>query len=468
MFNCLNSQDSTGLTEVLKTAVKQLSEDMDMRQKCHEMANRFMTHRQVGESEAIYKLLANMKMTYSSIATIYVPTEPKSQRRHFLQRQDPDSGLGFEVEDKKGRFLEKPDLISKYERRKLLPSREEEEETLVLDNGDAETLENMSFCQFVKMYEGKGWQDMRKTNEEGETEEPDDDEEKPEEGELAQEDDFNYLIVGNSKVKRRKLPHLLTLEDVMPGEPRILHKRTFPRAMRFFKKKFDRNPHLFYFTELVLYHPFRDENELFPDDPEKCEELYKKHKDEIKYVKAQLMPFLESVEEAQLMYEEMRANEKRDIEEQMGADLDPEMEQEIADIDDLDDEDHPDYIHLDTDQVEDNTVGEVRPRRVFKTVALPSKDAQVTDLIMYFGRFVNVFLSGRGSKAAGHKAKGGAVHGCQLCKEGRHLPLGLPQPAPVQALSTPGHGSWWRRKWQVETHQLHLQHHDGHLQEGRR
>ena len=135
--------------------------------------------------------------------------------------------------------MEKPDLISKYERRKLLPSREEEEETLVLDNGDAETLENMSFCQFVKMYEGKGWQDMRKTNEEGETEEPDDDEEKPEEGELAQEDDFNYLIVGNSKVKRRKLPHLLTLEDVMPGEPRILHKRTFPRAMRFFKKKFE-------------------------------------------------------------------------------------------------------------------------------------------------------------------------------------------------------------------------------------
>ena len=65
---------------MLKTAVKQLGEDMDMRQKCHEMANRFMTHRQVGESEAIYKLLANMKMTYSSIATIYVPTEPKSQR----------------------------------------------------------------------------------------------------------------------------------------------------------------------------------------------------------------------------------------------------------------------------------------------------------------------------------------------------------------------------------------------------
>ena len=169
----------------------------------------------------------------------------------------------------------------------------------------------------------------------------------------------------------------------MPGEPRILHKRTFPRAMRFFKKKYERNPHLFYFTELMLYHPFRDENELFPEDPAKCEELYMRHKDEIKYVKAQVMPFLESVEEAQLIYEEMKANEKQEIEEKMGADLDPEMEQEIADLDDLDDEEHPDYYHIDPDQLDDNPVGEVGPRRVFKKIALPDKDVQVTDQILH-------------------------------------------------------------------------------------
>ena len=335
---------------------------------------------QVGESEAIYKLLAHMKLTYSSIATIFVPTEPKGQRRQFLQRQDPESGQGFEIEDKKGRFLEKPDLVSKYERRQLLPRREDEEETPQAKE-EEEALEQMSFCQFVKMYEGKGWQEMRKTNEEGETEEPDDDddEEKPEEGELAAEDGYHYLIVGNSEARRRRLPQLLTLKDVMPGEPRILHKRTFPRAMRFFKKKYDKNPHLFYFTELILYHPFRDENELFPDDPEKCEELYMRHEDEIKYVKAQLMPFLESVEEAQLIYEEMKADERREKEEAMGADLDPEMEQEIADLDDLDEEEHPDYYHLDPGQLDDNPAGEAGPSMVFKAIALPSRDAQVTD-----------------------------------------------------------------------------------------
>ena len=87
------------MTEVLKTAMKQLSEDKDMKAKCNEMANTFMTHRQVGEAEAIYKLLASMPMSYSSISAIYVPTEPKGHsvntayrhtayRRYFFFQND--------------------------------------------------------------------------------------------------------------------------------------------------------------------------------------------------------------------------------------------------------------------------------------------------------------------------------------------------------------------------------------------
>ena len=358
---------------MLKTAVKQLSEDLDMREKCNKMADQFMTHRQVGEAEACYKLFANMNLVYSSIATIFVPTEPKGQRRQFLQRQDPESGQGFKVEDKEGLFLEKPDLISKYERRKLVTGEEEELEP---DREEAENLDQMCLCQYVKMYEGKGWQQMRRTNEEGEVEAPQE-EDIPEEGELAEEDDFNFLITGDPDERRRPIPQILTLENPLPGEPKILHKRTFPRALRFFKKKFDMNPHRYYLTELMLYHPFRDENELFPDDPTKCEELYLKNMDQIKMVKAQVMPFLESVEEAQLIYEEMKAQEEQDVQERMGADLDPENEQEIADLDDEDDEEHPDYYHIDPDQVEVDPTDDVRSRPVFKAIALPNKQAQV-------------------------------------------------------------------------------------------
>ena len=129
------------MTEVLKTAMKQLSEKDDMKERCHQMANTFMTHRQCGESEAIYKLLASMPMSYSSVATVFVPTQPKGMRRQFLQRQDPDSGTGFAIEGREGKWTEKPDLISKYERRKVLPPRGQEDKK---DKGgqDAETSKN--------------------------------------------------------------------------------------------------------------------------------------------------------------------------------------------------------------------------------------------------------------------------------------------------------------------------------------
>ena len=504
------TKDSTGLTEVLKQAMKQLSEEKDMRERCNEMANVFLTHRQVGECEAIYKLFANMNMTYSSVATIFVPTEPKGHRRQFLQRQDPESGLGFKVEGREGQFLEKPDLISKYERRKLLSKKGEEGEEEMLERSeDAETLEQLTFCQWVKMYEGKGWQQRK--NEEGEAEHSDD-EDRPEEGQLDVEDDLNYLISGrfneeqnsrfdeeqnsrfdeeqnstfdeeqnsrfneeqnstfderkNSKKKarKRKLPQLLTLQDPMPGEPRILHKRTFPRALRFFKKKHEKNPHLFYFTKLMLFHPFRDENELFPEDPQKCEELYLKHKQEIIFVEAQLLPFMESVEEAQVIYDQMRANDEQNIEDKMGADLDPEMEQEIADGDDLDDEEHPDYYHIDPDQVEANPEDNAGPRRVFKTIVLPDKDLQVILINLY--NLFNVSCSGATSKKAGQKAEGGAWPSPPLCQKNRDPPHLFPAPIPPHAHSTLGNSSWGCRVWQVLPYFLHLCHDDCGIAKG--
>ena len=428
MYNVHFPQDSTGLTEVLKTAMKQLSEKDDMRERCHQMANTFMTHRQCGEAEAIYKLLASMPLSYSSVATVFVPTQPKGMRRQFLQRQDPDSGTGFSIEGREGKWTEKPDLISKYERRKVLPSRGQEDKkdkggqdaessnniknpekdkggqdaetarnnkNLEKDKGgqDDETarnnknledseaakiVEQMCFAQFIRMYESRTWQQKRKTNDEGEAEQSDSDgEERLDEGQLAIEDDFNYLITGEEENSRRKIPHLLTLKSPLPGEPTIFQKRTFPRALRFFKNKADKAPHMFFFSQLILYHPFRDENELFPEDPEKCEELYNTHKKEILMRKARIMPYLESVEEAQAMYEERKAKEETNVEDSVGADLDPQMEQEAADGEDVEMEDHPDFVGMDPDDLDINPEEERRPRKVFKTILLPSKDHQV-------------------------------------------------------------------------------------------
>ena len=148
-----------------------------------------------------------------------------------------------------------------------------------------------------------------------------------------------------------------------------------PPPIRFFKKRIERNPHKFYLQQLMLFHPFRDEAELYPDDEDKCINLYLKNEDKIKKAQAQLVPFLESVDEAQKLYQENREKEERGIEEVMGAELDPEMEQEAADGDEEEDEEHPDYYHIDTDQVENGGDGEKR-RQIFKAMVQrwPSAD----------------------------------------------------------------------------------------------
>ena len=60
-----------------------------MKKKCHELANTFVSHRQIGEAEAYYKLFPHMNLTYSSVATTYIPTDAKSERRGFLKKTGP-------------------------------------------------------------------------------------------------------------------------------------------------------------------------------------------------------------------------------------------------------------------------------------------------------------------------------------------------------------------------------------------
>ena len=103
------------------------------------------------------------------------------------------------------------------------------------EEDDNDILEKLTYCQFVKMYEGKGWQ---KINEEGEYEEIDPDA-NPDEGELAVEDEFNFVIDGGNKAKWKKLPSAIMLDEPLPGEPPILRKRKFPRAIRYFKIQID-------------------------------------------------------------------------------------------------------------------------------------------------------------------------------------------------------------------------------------
>ena len=96
--------------DFLLLAIKQIPKDQDFWKRCIDLANMFQSHRQVGEAEVYYKLFPHMNLTYSSVATVFVPTGSRKNRSNFLMKQDPKTGKGFSVKDRNGLFLEKQDL----------------------------------------------------------------------------------------------------------------------------------------------------------------------------------------------------------------------------------------------------------------------------------------------------------------------------------------------------------------------
>ena len=154
-----------------------------------------------------------------------------------------------------------------------------------------------------------------------------------------------------------------------PGENNIMRKRRFPAAIRFNKKRQDVDTHKYFLSELMLYYPFRDEiKDLHSDNAELCAQLYQKEIDNIKKVKMQVMEHLENVEEARYMVEEYLKNQAEA--DGMGAKLDPEKEQEIDDCDMEDEEFHPDFVHLDPDDIVVNEKELIKKEKIVKPIEI--------------------------------------------------------------------------------------------------
>ena len=77
----------------------------------------------------------------------------------------------------------------------------------------------------------------------------------------------------------------------MPKETPFMHRRKFPAAVRFHKTNKDNSPYKFFLAELMLYVPFRDENEFMYKDNKEIERIYSENFDNIKKVKGKVMEY---------------------------------------------------------------------------------------------------------------------------------------------------------------------------------
>ena len=95
----------------------------------------------MGNAEATYKLIPDLKLKMSNVTCKFVATGPKEERSVMwckATEEQLNAGVleAVKLENHEGYWYQKADLWSKYLRR-------------------PEELETMCFAQFVKMYRGK-------------------------------------------------------------------------------------------------------------------------------------------------------------------------------------------------------------------------------------------------------------------------------------------------------------------------
>ena len=129
----------------------------------------------------------------------------------------------------------------------------------------------------------------------------------------------------------------------------------------------------------MLYTGYTNEQQLHCDDEDECRKLYLSKKDAIQFVKSQMMPFAQGVEEARYYVEE--AVQEKKSTNIIGNELDPELEKEIIECQESEETPHPDFEHLNPDEIDfDNNVAQIK--KTLRTIEMKTADEMLKDARM--------------------------------------------------------------------------------------
>ena len=336
------SKDDSGTMEVIKKMMEK--DNSGTQDKMQKIAQCFLTHRMIGEAEAVYRLIPSMNLQHSNITCQWVSLGPKDQRTSrwkFASEEIIKSGIPvIQLKNHEGYWYEQQDFWSKYLRR---PSE----------------LKEMCYAQFAKMYRSA----TKRSNSEPEEQE-DIVEAIADSVSETNDDKFHTIITFRTlEVSGTPLPKTIELQNPYPGEAVHMTKRTFPASLRFQKVRQANNPDEYMFNEVMLYCPTIEEfsSELVPSLFEEEHNGIRK----VQIVKSQVMEFLEDVEEARYFAEMHHSEEDY---ENIGSTLDPQQTQENADCNDIGEEVPYEYEHLNTDLVQTYNDG---PKNLFKRIDIP-------------------------------------------------------------------------------------------------
>ena len=348
------SKDDSGTMGHIKEALKKARNE-SLQTKLSLVIHQFLTHRQIGESEAFFKILPHLQMKSSNIETVFVPTGFKMNRSGFLKELTKEEAKTcsnvIKVVNKDGLFTEKPSLLDKFERK---------------DTSENLINEEITYTQFSMKYvscnsQPKSHDFKSKVFLEGDNG-------------FQITDEMNLIVTHDFEVRKEhhSLPNFIKLTNLRPGEPKFMRKRT-RQVVRFHKIDSTKKPHEYYYSQLQLYSPFKSEEDLEPDSLEKCQLLFNERSEhngclKIGNVKSILMKHLDCVEDGLERAQETINSNVADI-------MDSTLQQDNEECADEGVEDHPDFVLKDPSDL----LAHEPERGRFKTIEL--YDEQTLDIM---------------------------------------------------------------------------------------
>ena len=133
------SKDDTGTMEVLKQVIENNPDDTT-KEKMKKIASTFLSHRQIGEAEAFFKLLPDLLLKNSNVACQWLFIGRKEERHKRMKKADENETENknlIKLEGLDGLWYEQPDMLSKFKRRH-------------------DELENICYTHFGKMIRSGG------------------------------------------------------------------------------------------------------------------------------------------------------------------------------------------------------------------------------------------------------------------------------------------------------------------------
>ncbi len=279
-----SAKDDTGMTDFLKEALK-TSKGMSNTDVLKALKAAYISKRQIGAAEAVYRINQGMKLKDSNVKCTFVATGfPQNRWTMFRKVHDDDEddaeaemvpegeieeqvkplrneGPVIEIPGRSGKFRETTTVHDRYKNR---PS----------------GLEELTLAQFATIYEPRRTVPKKIVFVDG----------------MSEDDGVATLISNPDKV----LPRYLKLND----EIGYMSQRGEPSILRLHSSK-KKEGHEQYYAEMLLYLPWRDEEmDLKRFDPGACESLFNEKKDVILKNKQGIFPNSGVVETMEILEKE--------------------------------------------------------------------------------------------------------------------------------------------------------------------